>query len=157
VGEITVRKASLKDLPILLTFEKGIIETERPFDVTIRDGDINYYDIAYMIEASNVEVVVAEKDGEIIASGYARIEDAKIYFKHPRHSYMGFMYVAPGHRGKGVNQKIIDALKEWSLSQNVTELRLQVYNDNQPAIKAYEKIGFAKLMIEMRMDLDDLK
>jgi RimJ/RimL family protein N-acetyltransferase len=27
---------------------------------------------------------------------------------------------------------------------------LQVYYDNLPAIKAYEKIGFSKLMIKMR-------
>ena len=67
---------------------------------------------------------------------------------------MGFMYVLPAHRGKGVNQKIIDTLKDWSIAQNVTEFRLQVYNDNQPAVKAYEKVGFTKLMIEMRMDVD---
>jgi GNAT superfamily N-acetyltransferase len=34
---------------------------------------------------------------------------------------------------------IIEALKEWCLSQNITELRLDVYNDNPSAIRAYEK------------------
>jgi GNAT superfamily N-acetyltransferase len=43
------------------------------------------------------------------------------------------------HRGKGVNAVIIEALKEWCRSQNITELRLDVYNDNPSAIRAYEK------------------
>ncbi|MDB5137898.1 MAG: family N-acetyltransferase [Mucilaginibacter sp.] len=151
--QIKIRKASLNDLDILLGFEKGVINTERPFDVTIQSGDIHYYDIAGMIRSPDVEVVVAESGSEIIGSGYARIENSKIYFNHQKHAYLGFMFVKPDYRGKGVNQKVIEALQQWAISRNVTEFRLEVYNDNLPAIKAYEKIGFAKLMIAMRMEL----
>jgi ribosomal protein S18 acetylase RimI-like enzyme len=155
MNQIIIRPATLDDLDTLLGFEQGVIATERPFDTTLRDGEIHYYDIAAMIKAPHIEVLVAVLDNEVIGSGYARIEDSKIYLKHPKHAYLGFMYVKPEHRGKGVNQKIIDALKEWSIAQGMTELRLDVYNDNLPAIKAYEKVGFSKLMIEMRMGLID--
>ena len=96
---------------------------------------------------------VAELNGEIVGSGYARIEEAKHYLQHEQHSYLGFMYVEPQHRGKGINKIIIDALTKWSLSQNITELRLEVYYNNISAITAYEKVGFAKHMIEMRKGL----
>jgi GNAT superfamily N-acetyltransferase len=148
--EITIRKATLKDLYILLDFEQNIIKAERPFDATLKDGLISYYDIAYMIDAPEVEVVVAESGGEIIGSGYARIEDAKIYQKHQKYAYLGFMYVKPEHRGKGVNKNVIEALETWCLSQNIREIRLEVYNDNQPAVRAYEKTGFSKNLVEMR-------
>ncbi len=148
--EITTRKATLEDLDILLDFEQSIIKAERPFDATLKDGHISYYDIAYMIDAPEVEVVVAESGGEIIGSGYARIEDAKIYLKHEKYAYLGFMYVKPEYRGMGVNKKVIDALEAWCLSQNITEIRLEVYNDNQPAVRAYEKTGFTKNLVEMR-------
>jgi ribosomal protein S18 acetylase RimI-like enzyme len=151
--QIIVRTASLNDLDILLDFEQNIINTERPFDVTINSEHIHYYDIAQMITSSHIEVVVAELGLEIVGSGYARIETSKIYLKHQKHAYLGFMYVVPEYRGKGINKKIIEALQQWSAVQNVTEFRLEVYHDNLPAIKAYEKIGFAKLMIEMRMEL----
>jgi len=108
-----------------------------------------------MINAPHIELLVAEASGEIIGSGYARIENAKPYLKHQHHAYLGFMYVAPEHRGKGVVQKIIEALKQWSITQNITELRLEVYQDNIAAIKAYEKIGFTKHMIQMRMGLNE--
>jgi GNAT superfamily N-acetyltransferase len=94
-------------------------------------------------------------NNEIVGSGYARIETSKIYLKHPKHAYLGFMYVKPEYRGKGVNQKIIKGLKQWAIGQGITELRLDVYNDNLSAIKAYEKVGFAKLMVEMRMGISD--
>ena|ERR1700761_6482892 len=148
-----VRAATLDDLDTLLAFEQGIITTERPFDVTLREGHINYYDIAKMIGADNVKVAVAELDSKIIGSGYARIDDSKDYLKFTQHAYLGFMYVDTKHRGKGVNQQILKYLKQWALSKNLTELRLEVYDENLPAIKAYEKAGFSKLLIEMRLGI----
>lgn len=153
MDQIITRTATLVDLDILLEFEQGIIRAERPFDPTLKDGHINYYDIAAMIQASHVEVVVAETDSEIIGSGYARIEDSKIYLKHPKHAYLGFMYVKPEYRGKGVNKQVIATLQQWAIARGITEFRLDVFNDNRPAVKAYEKIGFSKHLIEMRMDL----
>jgi ribosomal protein S18 acetylase RimI-like enzyme len=153
MDQVTVRSATLDDLDTLLEFEKGIITTERPFDPTIQEGDVHYYDIARMITATNVEVAVAESGSEVIGSGYVRIEDSKIFLKHKKHGFLGFMYVKPEHRGKGVNQKVIAALQQWGISQGVSEFRLEVYDGNLPAIKAYEKLGFTKLLIEMRMEV----
>ena len=153
MDKIIIRKASLKDLDILLRFEQGVIDAERSSDSTLKNGLIHYYDIEEMITASHIELVVAELDNDIIGSGYARIENSKPYLKHKSHAYLGFMYVDPNHRGKGVNKKIIEALKQWAFSQNVTEMRLEVYHDNLTAIKAYEKAGFTKHIVEMRMGL----
>ena len=150
---ITIRKAYPDDLKKLLEFEQGIITAERPFDPTLKEGKIHYYDIEKMISASHIEVLVAESDSEIIGSGYARLEAAKPYLNHETYAYLGFMYTDPNHRGKGVNSRIIEALKDWCRSKDIFELRLDVYNDNAPAIKAYEKVGFKKYLINMRMGL----
>ncbi len=155
--QIFIRKAVLTDLERLLEFEQGVIAAERPYDPTLRKEKINYYNIEKMINAADVEIVVAELDEVIIGSGYARIENAKPYLQHQQHAYLGFMYVDPNHRGKGVNKKIIDALVEWCTLQNITELRLDVYQMNEAAINAYEKVGFAKHMIAMRMGLNNKK
>jgi len=150
MDKIITRPATFADMDTLLRFEQGVITAERPFDSTLKDAPINYYDLVGIIERPDIELLVAELNGELIGSGYARIEEAKIYLKHPKHAYLGFMYVDPAHRGRGVNQKIITALKTWAIERNINELRLDVYHNNLPAIKAYEKVGFSKLMIEMR-------
>lgn len=153
--QILIRTATIQDLDILLRFEQSLIRAERPFDPTLKEGVIHYYDLAEMIGASHVEVVVAEWDKEIIGSGYARIENGRHYLKHTQHAYLGFMYVDPAHRGKGVNQKILEVLRQWALSRNMTEMRLDVYIDNLSAIKAYEKAGFVPHLLEMRMGLNE--
>lgn len=155
MDQINVRPATSADLDTLLIFEQGVIEAERPFDVTLRRDFVRYYDMAGMLAAAHTRVVVAELDGVVIGSGYARIEDSKPYLMHDRHSYMGFMYTVPDHRGKGVNQKIIEALEQWSLSQGVTEVRLEVYVENASAIRAYEKIGYSGSMLKMRKSLSE--
>src|SRR5258708_8465402 len=150
---ITIRKATLKDLDTLLRFEQGVIAAERPFDPTLKPDPTRYYDLEEMIAAPHIELVVAELNRELIGSGYARIETAKPYLRHARHAYLGVMYVEPAHRGKGVNKKIIEALKHWTRSQKITELRLDVYYSNESAIRAYEKVGFTRHMVAMRLGL----
>lgn len=150
MDQIRIRKATFDDLDALLRFEQGVIEAERPYDRTLKREPTRYYDLEEMITAPHIELLVAETDRELIGSGYARIERSKPYLQHARYAYLGFMYVVPEHRGKGINQKIIAALQEWADTEQVTELRLEVYVDNLPAIKAYEKLGFAKHLVEMR-------
>lgn len=153
--DVIVRTAESADLEKLLEFEQGVIDTERSFDKTLKRDSTRYYDMAAMLAAPHIRVVVAELDGELIGSGYARIEDSKPYLTHDRHSYMGFMFTVPEHRGKGVNQKIIESLEQWSRSQGVTEMRLEVYVENSSAIRAYEKIGYFTSILKMRKSLPE--
>jgi len=155
MDKITTRKAVHSDLDTLFEFEQGIIQTERPFDHTLKDGLIHYYDLEGMITAEDVLLLVAECNGELAGSGYARIEDVKNYLKHTQHAYLGFMYVKPAFRGMGINQMIIKALKQWCRERNITEMRLEVYTENLDAIKAYEKAGFKPILTWMRLGLDD--
>lgn len=154
--QIIIRKATQADLPILLEFEQGVIQAERPFDKTLREGDdLQYYDLKGMIDAAHVQLLVAAAGTELVGSGYARIETSKSYLRHKQHAYLGFMFVRADFRGYGVNKLIIDNLKGWCKEKGITEMRLDVYDQNLAALKAYEKVGFKKHMIEMRFGLDD--
>lgn len=150
MNKIITRPASWDDMETLLVFEQGVIVAERPFDATLQKDTIHYYDIKKMIAATDIELLVATSGDTVIGSGYARIETAKPYLQHPQHAYLGFMYVLPQYRGKGVNKLIIEDLAKWAASKNISELRLDVYYNNFPAITAYEKAGFTRHMIEMR-------
>ena len=152
--EYTVRTATLDDINKLLSFEQEIIRAERPFDETLDKDPISYYDLRQLILSNEAEVMVAELNSEIIGSGYALIRDAKPYLDHKKYTYLGFMYTDRDQRGKGVNKAIVDALVQWSKSKGIHEIRLTVYNDNAPAIRAYEKVGFKKHILEMRVHVD---
>jgi GNAT superfamily N-acetyltransferase len=154
MNAVHIRQATPDDLKTLLEFEQGIIEAERPFDITLKRQHTQYYDLAFMLRAENVFIALAEMDSKPVGCGYARIEAAKPYLQHRWHAYLGFMYVLPAYRGKGINRQVIDVLKNWALSQGITELRLEVYSKNEAAVGAYKKAGFSGLLLEMRMNLE---
>lgn len=152
--QINTRTATLADLDTLLQFEQGIVAAERPFDPTLKAGEIHYYDLAALILSPEAEVVVAEVANEIVGSGYAQIRPGKDYNKHERFAYLGFMYVKPAYRGQGVNGLVLNALIVWCKSQGIAEIRLEVYAENTVAKRAYEKAGFTPNLLEMRMNLE---
>lgn len=146
-----IRSATIEDLPDLLKFEQGIITAERPFDETLIAGTFHYYDLAERVRDPEAEVVVAEVNGTVIGGGSAVIKEGNSYSTFGRYAFLGFMYVEPAHRGKGINRLIIEKLSEWADKKGLKEIRLQVYSDNLPAISAYEKVGFKKILTEMRL------
>ncbi len=151
--EIRIRPAKPEEIDALLAFEKGIVEAERPFDSTLKEGEIHYYDLLELIESPKAEVLVAVVGDELIGSGYAKALQAKPYQKYSEYAYLGFMYVKPAFRGQGVNQKIMDGLIQWAKNQGLSEIRLEVYNENAAAKKAYFKAGFKPNLLEMRLEV----
>lgn len=150
---LIIRDAQLKDLPVLKAFEQELIKAERPFDPTIRPDPVSYYDLEEYVKSERVKVVVAEVDKSIVSSGYAYAKQARTYLDHEQYAYLGFMYTKPEFRGKGINQKVVEKLMDWAKKNQLKEVRLTVYNDNIPAIRAYEKVGFKNHINEMRVRL----
>jgi hypothetical protein len=108
---ITVRRATCADLDAILRFQLGVVDAERPYDSTLKDGAIRYYDFEQLLNSEQVHFVIAEVGGVAIGCGFARIEMAKPYVKHDRLGYLGLMFVEPAYRGRGVNSAVIFELK----------------------------------------------
>jgi GNAT superfamily N-acetyltransferase len=148
---IVIRDATPEDLPTLLIFEQGIISSERPYDETLTTDHFHYYDLAARIQDNNAVVVVAEQNGKVVGSGSAVIKKGSHYNSFQEYAFLGFMYVDDAYRGNGINKLIIEYLVDWANKKGLKEIRLQVYDDNIAAIKAYEKVGFKKILTEMRL------
>ena len=89
-----VRPASKDDLEALLG--------------TIRTGNnVHYYDLEVLIRSADAYAIIAEIEGRIVASGYTRIERSEPYLTHAKHSYLGFMFVMPEYRGRGINKPLL--------------------------------------------------
>jgi ribosomal protein S18 acetylase RimI-like enzyme len=149
--KVTIRKAELSDLPVLRSFEQGLIRDERPFDPTIRPDPVHYYNLEELLSNQQARVLVAESGGQLLASGYAIRKCPRHYLDHDAYAYLGFMYTLPEYRGLGINGEIIRELRKWAREAGLYEMRLTVYNENHPAIRAYEKAGFTTHLTEMRL------
>ncbi len=153
--EIKIRKATHADLETLRAMEQGVIEAERPFDPTLRAHSIHYYDLEGLLVNPRALVLVATHDGAIVSCGYALEKPAKPYLDHETYAYLGFMFTVAQYRGKGLNAMILNNLKEWALENGLREIRLTVYDENSAALRAYEKVGFKRHIIEMRWPTTD--
>ena len=147
------RQATHNDLPALLALEQAVVEAERPFNDAIKPNSATYYDLPDLIDSEQSLLLVAEQKGEVVATGYGQIRPSKASLVHESHCYLGFMFVAPHFRGKGLNQQILDKLIAWSKNLDVNHFYLDVYAQNHAAIRAYEKAGFTSNMIEMKLNL----
>ena len=148
---LNYREANLDDLPQLLALEQCVIEAERPYNSSLKRGGTTYYDLENLISSLDTHIIVAEILGAIVGTGYAQIRQSKNSLEHNNHASLGFMFVAPEHRGKGINQEIIDRLVAWSKKEDVRDFYLDVYSQNEAAIKAYQKAGFVPSMLEMKL------
>ena len=153
MSEISLRTANLEDLETLLEFEQGVVEAEKPLDPFLGEGYLNYYNIPELITAEHIHFIVAVSNDEVVGCGYIRIDNSKIYQKNPQHGYIGFMFVRPSFRGQKISKLILESLKNWAKEKALNELRLDVYNNNIEAVKVYERFGFTKILVNMRMDI----
>ncbi|KZN59305.1 hypothetical protein N473_03860 [Pseudoalteromonas luteoviolacea CPMOR-1] len=148
---IQFRKATLSDKAALLSLEQAVVNAERPYNSQIKT-DAHYYDLDNLLQSEQACVQVAECNGDIIATGYVQIRPSKQSLEHTHHGYLGFMFVNPEFRGQGINQDIMQLLIDWAESKGIYDFYLDVYNDNQAAINAYQKLGFKPSLLEMKVN-----
>jgi ribosomal protein S18 acetylase RimI-like enzyme len=149
---IKLREAKIEDLSLLLEFERSLIEYEKKFTPNLKKRSFSYYNLRAYIENPEISVVVAEQKNELIASGYALVKKNKAYKNPEYYVLLGFMYVIPKQRGAGVNKMIIDYLLNWGKSRGYSEFQLDVYAQNESAIRAYKKAGFTFETFTMRIN-----
>jgi len=153
--EIKIREAKIDDLNTLKLFEQAVILYERPFAPNLKKDPIEYYNVTDLIQQKNTDMLVATVAGEIVGSGYSLIRNSKPYKKPKQYAYLGFMYVLPEYRGKGINRKIIECLLDKIKERNITEVQLDVYAENKNALNAYKKIGFKPELLKMRLNTEE--
>lgn len=148
--EIKIRPARTKDVELLKEMEQGVITAERPFDATLGADPIFYYDLEDLMRNPRALLLVATHNDRIVSCGYGLEKNARPYLDHKTYAYLGFMFTLPEYRGKGLNGMILARLKDWATEMGLPEIRLTVYNENIAALRAYEKVGFKRHIIEMR-------
>ncbi|MEN9229331.1 MAG: GNAT family N-acetyltransferase [Thermostichus sp. DG02_5_bins_236] len=59
-----------------------------------------------------------------------------------RVAYIFLLWVDPGHRRQGLGQALIQQVERWGSQQQLAAITLQVYRDNQAALKLYQQADF---------------
>lgn len=57
-------------------------------------------------------------------------------------AFIDDFYIRPGHRGRGLGHKTLDAVKRWASEYGIRALHLEVGRDNGAGQAVYRKAGF---------------
>jgi ribosomal protein S18 acetylase RimI-like enzyme len=66
-----------------------------------------------------------------------------------RHPNIFLVYVVPAHRRQGIGRALMEHAATWAKAEGYTQIGLQVFTTNQPALDLYNKLGYQAMSVSM--------
>lgn len=102
------------------------------------------------------QIFVAKIEEEIVGYIIFNIREKEVTsMRYRKQLNIDAMCVDENHRGKGIGTKILKFVKEFAKENNCTDLYLTVNEENEGAIKTYEKFGMKVKNIAYSMEIDN--
>jgi ribosomal protein S18 acetylase RimI-like enzyme len=70
-----------------------------------------------------------------------------------RHPNIFSIYVDPNYRRQGIGRALMHQAQAWTQTQGYTQIGLQVFTTNQPAVDLYQRLGYQPRSISMMLEL----
>jgi len=135
--EVSIRFASIEDIPVILSLIKGIAEYEKLSHEVIATEEILRNSLFGNRRVA--EVLIADYRND--AAGFALFFHNFSTFVGKAGIYLEDLFVKPELRGKGIGKLLLTYLGKIALERDCGRIEWSVLDWNEPAIKFYEKLG----------------
>jgi GNAT superfamily N-acetyltransferase len=98
-------------------------------------------------------VVVAERNGEIVAFVAGRIRSLPPYFGSATVGAISEVFVLEQLRGGGIGRRLLAFALEWFQAQQITRVELQVVSGNPDGMRFYRQLGWHDELHQMVWDI----
>lgn len=71
-----------------------------------------------------------------------------------QHPHIFLLYVSPDHRRQGIGSALMHHVEAWAKAKGSRQIGLQVFQQNQPALQLYEKLGYQPQSVWMVKSLE---
>ncbi len=134
-----VRRATSSDLEKLVSF--AIAEANEA-EKTSRSSELIREGVRVGLEDNSIARywVLENEASEVI--GNVSVVKEWSNWNSSYYWWIQSMYLHPEYRGKGLMDKLIEAVKVTAKREYAVDLRLYVHKENERAIQAYRKSGF---------------
>jgi ribosomal protein S18 acetylase RimI-like enzyme len=105
------------------------------------------------LQAPNVIVLVAERDGEVVGYSYAGVEGRDYMSLRGPAGVVYDIVVDPAHRRHGVGRKLLDATLTALQDRGAPRVVLSTAEQNESAQRLFARAGFRRTMVEMTREL----
>lgn len=134
---LTVRVATPNDVPLILTFIRGLAEYERlAHEAVATEADLRE---SLFGEPPAAEVLIAELDAR--PAGFALFFHNYSTFLGRRGLYLEDLFVFPEHRGHGVGRALMSRLAQIAVERRCGRFEWWVLDWNAPSIAFYRALG----------------
>ena len=136
-ASITIRPATIADVPLILEFIKGLAEYERlPHEVVATEARL---EASLFGERPDAEVIIAYH-GEAPA-GFALFFHNYSTFLAQRGIFLEDLFVRPEMRAQGIGRRLLAELARLAVERGCGRLEWAVLDWNEDAIRFYRSIG----------------
>jgi GNAT superfamily N-acetyltransferase len=134
-----IRRARSADLESLVSF--AVVEAKEAEGIT-KDSERVRQGITTALHDESVAMYwVLEKNNTGVIGSVSIVKEWSDW-NSGYYWWIQNMYILPEFRGKGLMERLIQALKDTARNEDALELRLYVHKNNAQAISAYQKVGF---------------
>jgi len=150
-----MRNATSADVPVIGRLGALLVRTHHDFDAkrfipaTERTADGYGSYLGSQLRNSDVIVLVAEEQGEVVGYTYAGIEGYDYMALRGPAGVLYDIVVDPSHRGHGVGRRLLDATLAALAAKGAPRVVLSTAERNEPAQRLFARAGFRRTMIEM--------
>ena len=159
-GGVGIRKATSADIAVIGRLGALLVRAHHDFDpqrfmaATSRTESAYGSFLGTQLAESNIVILVAERDGEVIGYTYAGVEGPDYMSLRGPAGALYDIVVDPAHRGQGVGRMLLDATLDTLKARGAPQVVLSTAERNTIAQRLFEHAGFRRTMIEMTRELD---
>ena len=136
-SSLIIRDAEPKDAEEIIIMVKQVMKESGFFPHTAEEFNITVdHEIEYM--KSTALFLLAEIDGKIVGSATLDRSD----LKKLEHNVTFGITILKEYCGLGIGSILMEKVIEWTKSEGVEKIELEVFENNISAIKLYNKFGF---------------
>jgi GNAT superfamily N-acetyltransferase len=136
-ASIAIRQATVDDVPLILSFIRGLAEYEKLLDA-VKATDQALRETLFGAKPA-AEVLIAEDGGKPV--GFALFFENYSTFLAQRGIYLEDLFVIPEARSRGVGRRLLKHLAALALERGCGRLEWAVLDWNMPAIGFYKRMG----------------
>ena len=156
----TIRPAKLADMTAVGRLGALLVREHHDFDPLrfiaampgVEKGYGSY--LGSQLDAPNVVVLVAERDGKVIGYTYSGVEGTDYMALRGPAGEMYDIVVDPDYRQQGIGRMLVDATLGALKAKGAPRVVLSTAEKNAAAQRLFDRAGFRRTMIEMTRELD---
>jgi GNAT superfamily N-acetyltransferase len=154
-GDITLRRADRRDLPVLGRLGATLVRVHHAFDsdrFLAPQGDVEEgyaWFLATQLDDPDVVIFVAERSGQPVGYVYAGLEPMSWKELRGPAGFIHDVVVDASARGRGIGRALVEQAATWLEERGSPRVMLWTAAQNAGARQLFSKLGFRPTMVEM--------